>query len=344
MKLLITGGCGFLGSNLAAAALRRGDELTLFDDLSRTGSADNLAWLNAQGEFTFIHGDVRNANDVDKLIESVAPQALFHVAGQVAMTTSLRDPRKDFEINAQGSLNILESVRRQAPQCAVLYSSSNKVYGDLESIAFREAGRRYVADAYPNGFDESLPLEFCSPYGCSKGCADQYMLDYARMYGLRTAVFRHSSMYGGRQFATSDQGWVGWFCTQALHARDNNAHRFTVSGSGLQVRDLLHADDMIRLYFMAAERIDAIRGEVFNIGGGMANSLSLLELFDLLEDMLQVRLDFERLPPRASDQKLFVADLGKIHRMLGWQPEVSSRDGVARMLTWLQTEQRKRCA
>jgi len=344
MKLFITGGCGFLGSNLAAGALHRGDTLTLFDNLSRTGSSENLAWLGSQGEFEFIHGDVRHPDEVQNAVRACAPDAVFHVAGQVAMTSSLQDPRRDFEINAQGTLNILEAVRHHAPDCAVLYSSTNKVYGDLESIDYQEVGKRYVADDYPDGFDESLPLEFRSPYGCSKGCADQYILDYARMYGLRTLVFRHSSMYGGRQFATADQGWIGWFCMQALRTQENNRHRFTIAGTGLQVRDLLHADDMVNLYFMAAEHIDALCGEAFNIGGGMQNSLSLLELFDLLDDMLQLHLNFDRLPARQSDQKIFVADLARIRNSLGWKPEVQARKGVARMLEWLQGNQRKRCA
>ncbi len=344
MKLLITGGCGFLGSNLAAEALRRGDTLTVFDDLSRAGSADNLAWLEGRGDFAFVHGDIRNANDVEGAVATAAPDVIFHLAGQVAMMRSLREPRRDFEINALGTLNVLESVRRRVPECAVLYSSTNKVYGDLEWIGYRASGQRYVAEDYPRGFDETLPLGFHSPYGCSKGCADQYVLDYARMYGLRAAVFRHSSMYGGRQFVTTDQGWVGWFCVQALRTRGDRGHRFTVSGTGLQVRDLLHAEDMVRLYFAAADRMDTLQGEAFNIGGGMDNSLSLLELFDLLEDLLQVRLHREQLTPRESDQKIFVADIGKIRASLGWSPEVSAHEGVAQMLKWLQSVQGKRCA
>jgi CDP-paratose 2-epimerase len=343
MRLLITGGCGFLGSNLAAEALRRCEALTVFDDLSRIGSADNLAWLEGHGGFAFVHGDIRNANDVEGAVAAAAPDVVFHLAGQVAMTQSLREPRRDFEINALGTLNVLESVRRRVPECAVLYSSTNKVYGDLEWIGCRASGKRYVAEDYPHGFDETLPLKFHSPYGCSKGCADQYVLDYARMYGLRTAVFRHSSMYGGRQFATVDQGWVGWFCAQALHVRGDRGHRFTVAGTGLQVRDLLHAEDMVRLYFAAADRMDALQGEAFNIGGGMDNSLSLLELFDLLEDLLQIRIHHDRLPPRESDQRIFVADLRKIRARLGWVPEVSARDGVARMLEWLLSGQGRRC-
>src|SRR6185369_403089 len=208
MKLLITGGCGFLGSNLAAHALKRGDELLVFDNLYRNGSLHNLRWLQEQGRFCFVHGDIRNANDVQRLISEFCPDAIFHLAGQVAMTTSIANPRMDFEVNAMGSHNLLEAVRLHAPDAAVLYSSTNKVYGDLEQFNYRETDTRYECLDRPAGFDEMTTLDFHSPYGCSKGAADQYMLDYARIFGLKTVVFRHSSMYGGRQFATYDQGWV----------------------------------------------------------------------------------------------------------------------------------------
>ena len=212
MKYLITGGCGFLGSNLASEVLKRGEKLIIVDNLSRIGSADNLIWLKKQGDFRFIHADIRNANDVTRVISEVKPDVIFHLAGQVAMTTSISDPRMDFEINALGTLNVLEAVRQHVPEAIVIYSSTNKVYGDLEWVKYEEIDTRYITPYYPKGFDENTPLDFRSPYGCSKGAADQYMLDYARMFDLRTVVFRHSSMYGGRQFATYDQGWIGWFC------------------------------------------------------------------------------------------------------------------------------------
>jgi len=336
LKLLITGGCGFLGSNLAASALGRGDELTIFDNLSRAGSLQNLTWLRSLGTFTFVHGDIRNANDVANLISEYRPDAVFHLAGQVAMTTSIANPRLDFEINVLGSFNLLESVRQFCPSAAVVYSSTNKVYGDLEQYRYREGDSRYECLDRPDGFDETTPLDFHSPYGCSKGAADQYMLDYARIFGLNTAVFRHSSMYGGRQFATYDQGWIGWFCQQAISARDGVlGEPFTISGNGKQVRDVLHADDMVALYFRAVERIGEARGNAFNIGGGVANSLSLLELFDLLEDNTGVKLSYTKLPPRESDQRLFVADIGKAGRILGWQPQVGKGFGISRMLEWV---------
>jgi CDP-paratose 2-epimerase len=337
VKLLITGGCGFLGSNLAAHAIRNGWETTLFDSLRRNGSVENLAWLREQGDFSFCHGDIRNRNDVNRVVSEVVPDAVFHLAGQVAMTTSIANCRMDFEVNANGSFNLLEAVRDHAPDAAVVYSSTNKVYGDLEQYGYRETDTRYECVERPNGFDEATPLEFHSPYGCSKGAADQYMLDFARIFGVKTVVFRHSSMYGGRQFATFDQGWIGWFCGQALETKAGRLKEpFTISGTGKQVRDLLHADDMISLYFRAVERIGTAKGQAFNIGGGMANSLSLLELFALLEEKLGTRLSFRRLPPRESDQRVFVADIAKAKRLLGWEPKVSKSEGISRMLSWIE--------
>lgn len=336
MRLLITGGCGFLGSNLAARAIARGDELLVLDNLSRTGARDNLEWLERQGKFAFRGDDVRSPEAVETAVRGFGPDAVFHLAGQVAMTTSIEDPRADFEINALGSLNVLEAVRRHAPGAALLYSSTNKVYGDLEQYTYREEATRYACVERPDGFDEATPLDFHSPYGCSKGAADQYMLDYARIYGLNTVVFRHSSMYGGRQFATYDQGWIGWFCQQAILARRGEAAEpFTISGNGKQVRDVLHADDVVDLYFATLDHLPAARGQAFNIGGGMAHSLSLLELFGLLEAQLGVTLRYRRLPPRASDQKVFVADIAKAVERIGWTPRVGAAEGVGRALEWL---------
>ena len=337
MKLLITGGCGFLGSNLARYALTRGYELSVFDNLYREGSQANLSWLTSQGNFRFIHGDIRNTNDIATAVRAVSPDAIFHLAGQVAMTTSIANPRMDFEVNAMGSLNLLEAVRLHAPEAAVVYSSTNKVYGDLEQYGYRENDTRYECSDRPDGFDENTPLDFHSPYGCSKGAADQYMLDYARIFGLKTVVFRHSSMYGGRQFATYDQGWIGWFCQQAVATKNGTIEApFTISGSGKQVRDVLHADDMISLYYAALENITAAHGKVFNIGGGIANSLSLLELFALLEEYSGVTLSYTKLPPRESDQRVFVADINKASSLLGWKPAVSSKEGVKKMLEWVE--------
>lgn len=339
MKILITGGCGFLGSNLAAEALRRGDEVIIFDNLSRLGATVNQDWLRSQGDFCFEHADIRNQNDIARIIKESRPDTIFHLAGQVAMTTSITDPRKDFEINVVGSYNLLEAVREFSPETAVLYSSTNKVYGDLEQFTYTEMDTRYVCDQHQNGFNENITLDFHSPYGCSKGAADQYMLDYARIFGLKTLVFRHSSMYGGRQFATYDQGWIGWFCQKADEIAKGSKQKFTISGNGKQVRDVLHAEDIVNLYFTAAEQIDTVTGHAFNIGGGIEASLSLLELFSLLESITGVPLIYDHLPPRKSDQKVFVADIAKANRLLGWEPKVSSCEGVGRMMEWVSCGQ-----
>jgi CDP-paratose 2-epimerase len=336
MRLLITGGSGFLGSNLASDALARGDELVIFDNLYRNGSRENLSWLQTQNKFTFQHGDIRNQNDITRAIKSFKPDAIFHLSGQVAMTTSIANPRMDFEVNVIGSHNLLEAVRLYAPDSVVIYSSTNKVYGDLEQYDYRETETRYECIDKPNGFDESTFLDFHSPYGCSKGAADQYMLDYARIYGLKTVVFRHSSMYGGRQFATYDQGWIGWFCQQAVTTKRGLLREpFTISGNGKQVRDVLHSDDMKRLYFATVENIEKAKGQAFNIGGGIDNSLSLLELFLLLQEIAEVKLHYTKLPVRESDQRVFVADLSKASRLLDWVPRISSREGVRRMFEWV---------
>ena len=341
MNALITGGAGFVGSNLAAYLMNRGEQVTVFDSLARHGASENLAWLRSIGEVEFIHGDIRNAFDVEQTVKRIAPDVIFHLAGQVAMTTSMQSPRRDFEINVLGSINVLEAVRQYTPQTAIVYASSNKVYGNLEHLDLVEAATRWQPRTNQNGVDESTAIEFHTPYGCSKGAADQYMLDYARGFGLNTVVFRHSTIYGGRQFATYDQGWVGWFCRQALESKaalssDTASERppFTVSGDGKQVRDLLHVSDAVNAYVMAYENIATARGEAFNIGGGMENSMSLLELLLHLEQRLGIRLNYTHLPWRQSDQKFFVADNSKAERLIHWTPRKSKGQGIEDTINW----------
>ena len=335
MKYLITGGCGFIGSNLAAEVLKQRDELFILDNLYRYGSEKNLNWLESIGKFTFIHSDIRNYNDVEEAIKEIRPDIIFHLAGQVAMTTSLSNPRFDFEVNAVGTNNLLEAVRKFSPESSIIYSSTNKVYGDLEYLTYEEKEKRYICKEYPKGFDENLKLDFRSPYGCSKGAADQYLLDYYKMFGIRTVVFRHSSMYGGRQFATYDQGWVGWFVQKALEIKyEKLAEPFTISGNGKQVRDLLYVDDVVNLYFLSSENIDKVKGNVFNIGGGMKNSLSLLELFDILEKKLQIKMNYIQIQPRQSDQRVFIANIEKVKSILKWSPEIDKITGINNMINW----------
>jgi len=336
MKYLVTGGCGFLGSNISSALLKRGEELVIFDSLYRFGSYQNLEWLKQQGDFRFVHGDIRNVNDVEQIIHSQNPDVIYHLAGQVAMTTSIADPRMDFEVNAGGTFNLLNAVRQYSPDTIIIYSSTNKVYGDLEQFSYRETESRYECIDKPEGFDESVNLDFHSPYGTSKGSADQYMLDFARIYGLKTAVFRHSSMFGGRQFATFDQGWLGWFTQKAIEIKNGTAKEpFTISGNGKQVRDLLYASDCVALYLQAAERIEKIQGMAFNIGGGIENSSSLLELFRFLEQELDIEMKFKQHPPRESDQRVFVADIKKAQTHIDWSPSVKKEDGIRKMIDWV---------
>lgn len=338
MKILITGGCGFSGSNITDKALTDNKgELFILDNLYRKGSEKNLKWLKGRGKFTFFKADVRFNNQVQKIIKKISPDVVFHLAGQVAMTTSINNPRLDFEINTLGTFNILEGIRKHCPESILIYSSTNKVYGSLDWIEYKEYEKRYTAEKFPEGFSENLPLDFHSPYGCSKGAADQYVLDYSRLYNLRTVVFRHSSIYGGRQFATYDQGWVGWFCAKAIETGKGLLKEpFTISGNGKQVRDLLFADDMVNLYFTAVDKINKIKGNAFNIGGGMQNSLSLLELFEILERKLKVELNYTQLPWRYSDQKIFAADIHKIHSMSGWLPKVDKLEGINKVISWIE--------
>jgi CDP-paratose 2-epimerase len=338
MRYLITGGCGFVGSNLAAEVLERGEELFVFDNLFRFGSSQNLDWLRKQGTFKYYPFDIRNYNDVETVIREVMPDVIFHLGGQVAMTTSLQNPRLDFETNTMGTHNLLEAVRKFSPASIILYSSTNKVYGDLEYLTYEETPTRYICKEYPKGFDENVKLNFTTPYGCSKGAADQFLLDYYKMFGIRTVVFRHSSMYGGNQHATYDQGWVGWFIQKALEIKSGAAKElFTISGNGKQVRDVLHASDVVNLYFKAAENIEQVKGQAFNIGGGMEKSLSLLELFTLLEDSLNIEMKYTQLPFRESDQLVFVANNSKANKLIGWTALISPKKGILESINWAES-------
>ena len=344
MKVLITGGCGFLGSNLASAFLADGAEVVVLDALFRKGSASNLHWLEEQAakhQFQFVQADVAETEAVQALFRRHGPfDYVCHVAGQVAMTTSLKDPRRDLQTNVIGTFNVLEAVRVYCPEALVAYSSTNKVYGDLGWIKTEETERRYTLPDYPEGFNEDLALDFTTPYGCSKGAADQYVRDWARIFGLKTVVFRHSSIYGGRQFASFDQGWIGWFCQQALKQRncrknDCDVELFTIAGTGKQVRDVLHAGDLVRLYRRAYECKNMMKGEVFNIGGGTNNSLSLLELFNLLGEILEMPpLVYEKIARRNSDQDCFIANISKAKEALMWSPEITCSDGIRMMIEW----------
>lgn len=341
-KYLITGGCGFLGTNLAAEVIKKDQELIIFDNLFRVGSEHNLAWLKTLGNFTFCHGDIRCPNDVNRVIKTYKPDTIFHLAGQVAMTTSIDNPLNDFLINGQGTINLLLAIKDHCPQSTILYSSTNKVYGNLEQYGYLETDSRYVCKQYPEGYDEQVNLSFESPYGCSKGIADQYMLDFHRIYGLKTVVFRHSSICGTRQFCTEHQGWVGWFVQQALATIHNPKHQFEISGTGKQVRDVLFAPDLLKCYFIASDNIEKCAGNAFNIGGGFANSLSILELFSYLEKTFSIQLNVKKLPWRQSDQKIFIANTAKAKQYFDWRPTIDKWDGLLQVINWTKQSETDR--
>jgi CDP-paratose 2-epimerase len=332
-KWMITGGAGFIGCHAAARLHDAGHDVVLVDNLSRRGAESNLAWLREQGVTNFIRADVRDARAIADIVSRHADaDAVLHLAGQVAVTTSVTDPRADFEINALGTFNVLEAVRiAAAGRPAVLYSSTNKVYGNLEHVRVVERDGRYAYEDRPLGVDETEPLDFHSPYGCSKGTGDQYVRDYSRIYDMKTVTFRQSCIYGTRQFGIEDQGWIAWFCVAAVTGRP-----FTIFGDGKQIRDTLWVGDLVAAYERALERIDHVRGEVFNIGGGPANTLSLRELVAALERALGRPLNPPYADWRPGDQRVFVADIRKAERLLGWSPHVSTTDGLSRLLGWVQ--------
>jgi CDP-paratose 2-epimerase len=335
MRILITGGAGFIGSNLARRLLARGHEVAIFDNLSRPRTAHNLSWLHAcaaeaLGELAFTQGDVRDADAIAAAARDV--DAIFHLASQVAVTTSVQDPRSDFAINALGSFNVLEAARLSPRRPAVLYASTNKVYGGMEDLAIVEEPTRYSYRDLPHGVPETQPLDFHSPYGCSKGAGDQYVRDYHRIYGLPTVVFRQSAIYGPRQFGVEDQGWAAHFVIAAQTGRP-----ISIYGDGKQVRDMLFIDDLIDLYELALARLDLTAGKIFNVGGGPANTLAIWAEFQPLLSRLAGRpIEPARYSDwRPGDQPVCVLDIRKAERELGWRPQVGLEVGMATLWNWV---------
>ena len=336
MKWVITGGAGFIGCHSAERFLGLGHEVVLVDNLSRRGADANLAYLRERGLTTFVQADVRSPEAMNQLFRDHGDaDAVLHLAAQVAVTTSVANPRADFEINALGTLNVLEAVRLHADgRPAVLYSSTNKVYGNLEHVKVVERNGRYAYEDLPGGVDEHEPLDFHSPYGCSKGAGDQYVRDYARIFGLKTVVFRQSCIYGTRQFGIEDQGWVAWFCVAVT-----TGQKFSIFGDGKQIRDVLWAGDLVDLYLRAYEKIVQVSGEVFNIGGGPDNTMSLLELVAKLEAAFGRPLNPSFADWRPGDQRVFVANVSKAQKALGWTPRVSTDEGVDKLIQWVKNNQ-----
>ncbi len=335
MRILITGGAGFIGSNLARRLLTRGHEVTIFDNLSRPRTQHNLTWLQecaagAPGELAFTQADVRDAEAIAAAARDV--DAIFHLASQVAVTTSVQDPRTDFEINALGTFNVLEAARVSPRRPAVLYASTNKVYGGMEDLPIVEEATRYRYRDLPHGVPETQPLDFHSPYGCSKGAGDQYVRDYHRIYGLPTVVFRQSAIYGPRQFGVEDQGWAAHFVIAAQTGRP-----ISIYGDGKQVRDMLYIDDLIDLYELALARLDVSAGKIYNVGGGPGNTLSIWAEFQPLLSRLAGRtIEPARYGNwRPGDQPVCVLDIRKVEGELGWRPRVGLDEGMERLWRWV---------
>jgi len=331
LKILITGGAGFVGCNTASRFIESGYELIVLDDLSRKGAEKNLEWLKGVGKFDFHKVDVRDRERLQEVVASYSEvDAIFHFAAQVAVTTSFENPHHDFEVNLLGTLNMLELARKMKKPPFFLYTSTNKVYGDLGEYEIVEDDTRYrFADI--EAISESQMLDFHSPYGCSKGGADQYVLDYARYFGLPSCVFRMSCIYGPRQFGIEDQGWVAWFIIAAVKGRP-----ITIYGTGKQVRDVLFIDDLVDAFTLALENPNKSKGQAFNLGGGPENTWSLLELIEFIEKQLgkKIELVFDQIRP--GDQKIYISDISKIKEVLGWQPKVGATQGTIKLLDWVR--------
>jgi CDP-paratose 2-epimerase len=339
----ITGGAGFIGTNLAHRLCEQGEKILILDNLSRRGSEKNISWLKTMhgDRVEFVKGDVRDESLLNFLVESA--HSIFHLAAQVAVTTSLTDPISDFEVNARGTLNLLEALRKAGSKSPLIFTSTNKVLGGLDHLELLETPTRYIPadrEIRTHGIGEQFGIQFCSPYGCSKGAADQYVLDYCRSFDLQAVVFRMSCIYGPHQSGNEDQGWVAHFAKQFLKSEP-----LTFYGNGKQVRDALYVDDLVDAFLCARENIHDLSGSAFNIGGGPRQTTSLIELVDLLENMnSDPSSDLEEVTPifhkewRASDQRFYVSDIRKFYKKTGWQPSIHLEEGIWRLNEWLKED------
>lgn len=332
-RFVVVGGCGFIGCNLADSLLADGEHVTVVDNLSRPGVEQNLSWLRQRHPDRLVAEivDIRAAEAINGVVAGA--EAIFHLAAQTAVTTSLTDPLGDFETNARGTLNVLEAARAAGGNIPVIFASTNKVYGALADI---EIGNLNGCDVplddtlRTRGIDELRPLDFSTPYGCSKGVADQYVLDYARSYGMRTAVLRMSCIYGPRQFGSEDQGWVAHFLIRALAEQP-----ITIFGDGRQVRDILHVSDAVAAYRALLANIDRLPGKAFNLGGGPDNAVSLNRVLAAIADITGRQPDIRHTQPRPGDQRYFVADTSRLGDAIGWRAHMSWRRGIEDLAEWL---------
>lgn len=333
-QILITGGAGFIGSNCVARMLRSGESVIVYDNLSRAGSARNIAWLRetfGANAFELVVADLRDAATLTASARNA--DVIIHLAGQVAVTTSVQHPRQDFEDNALGTFNVLEAARLSGRHPIVLYSSTNKVYGGMEDVEILEDEQRYQYASLPEGISEAYPLDFHSPYGCSKGTGDQYMRDYARIYNLPTVVFRQSTIYGPRQFGIEDQGWMAWLMIASLLGNP-----IKIYGNGKQVRDMLYVEDLLAAYQAAIERIEVAAGQVYNVGGGPGNTISIWKEFGpALEELIGRQIPVEWQDWRPGDQRIYVSDIRKAKGELGWEPTIGLQDGMRRLFEWIRS-------
>lgn len=332
MNTLITGGAGFIGANASKYFYKKGHKITILDNFSREGSRKNIEWLKKEiKNLRIIDADVRSPKDVKKAVEG--QDFVLHLAGQVAVTSSVLSPREDFESNLLGTFNLLEAARTQKRKPIVFYSSTNKVYGGLENLKVKELKTRFAFAALANGVSEEVNLDFHSPYGCSKGSADQYVRDYYRIYNVPTVVFRQSCIYGPRQFGIEDQGWLAWFIIALSQKKD-----ITIYGTGKQVRDVLYVDDLLDCYYQALVNLDKAKGEAFNIGGGPKNAISVWYDFrPILETLFQRKIEVKFEKARPGDQPIYISDIRKAKKLLDWSPRVSFKKGIPLLYRWVAT-------
>jgi CDP-paratose 2-epimerase len=332
-QYLITGGAGFIGSNYVHRLMKRGEKVRIFDNFVRAGAPRNLEWLKKEfGEdaLDLVVGDIRDADGIAEAGRDA--DVIVHLAGQVAVTTSVTNPREDFEVNALGTFNVLEAARLSGKKPIVLYSSTNKVYGGMDEVEAVEDENRWHYKDLTYGASEEQALDFHSPYGCSKGTGDQYVRDYYRIYDIPTVVLRQSAIYGPRQFGVEDQGWLAWFMIAAVMERP-----ITIFGDGKQVRDMLFVDDLLNAYDLAIANIDIAKGQVYNMGGGVGNVLAVWSEFGpMLEKLLGKKINVARGDWRPGDQRVFYADYRKAERELGWKPQISLEEGIERLFQWVQ--------